>query len=153
MIPAAALREEELLDRAGRRGDHLRALGRRNVGAVVRAQPAAARLAPGVADRRARHAGDGDGELRMVGRLLLRRRGGLRTGRRDAHRRREEGERRERRRADREVEPHAAHSRKTAGVPGFTIDARRATSQLARRMQPWLSERPIWLGSGVPWMP
>ena len=45
------------------------------------------------------------------------------------------------------------HAWNTALVPGFTICARRATSQLVRRMQPWLSVRPISSGCGVPWMP
>ena len=45
------------------------------------------------------------------------------------------------------------HAWNTALVPGFTICAKRATSQLVRRMQPWLSVRPISSGCGVPWMP
>ena len=45
------------------------------------------------------------------------------------------------------------HAWNTALVPGFTICASRATSQLVRRMQPWLSVRPISSGCGVPWMP
>ena len=45
------------------------------------------------------------------------------------------------------------HALNTAFVPGFTIMASRAASQLVRRMQPWLSLRPIVSGLGVPWMP
>src|SRR2546427_7927360 len=37
--------------------------------------------------------------------------------------------------------------------PGFIFVARRTISQLARRIQPWLAERPIESGSLVPWMP
>jgi hypothetical protein len=39
------------------------------------------------------------------------------------------------------------------GTPGFTIAASFTTSQLARRMHPWLALRPIESGSSVPWMP
>src|SRR6266581_9125808 len=37
--------------------------------------------------------------------------------------------------------------------PGFIFVARRTISQLARRIQPWLADRPIESGSFVPWIP
>ena len=54
----------------------------------------------------------------------------------------------------REDDPtRSRHASNTALVPGLTISDSRAASQLVIRTQPWLAVRPIFCGSGVPWIP
>ena len=130
-----------------------------------------ARIAPVVGERAARHALDGHGEEH--GRDIAGAAGGplcggrlrnLGLGGRDRccglrrvwqEQQRADPQAEHERQRDRYPKSHGAqpHGWNTTGVPPLTISDSRAASQFVSRTQPWLSVRPIFCGSGVPWMP